>query len=121
MIQNPRTFNYTTSQIINSNGYCSTIAVHPDFNSTGEAICAKVDKIPIVETTSSGFDFCIQLKELKVDFNPSSVIQLPTELGNLALQQFALKSKVCAGLKCSKSVTRPVFDHDLFINEVMKS
>jgi hypothetical protein len=96
MIQNPKTFNYATSQIIKSNSYCSTIAVLPYLNSTGETICTEVDKMPIVGTTSSGFYFCIQFKELKVDFNPSSVIQLPPELGNLVIQQFALKGKVCA-------------------------
>jgi len=118
MIQNPKTFNYATQQIINSNSYCSPITVHPDLSSTSTEICTEVDKMPIVGTNSDGFDFCIQLKELKVDFNPSSVIQLPPELGNLAIQQFALKGKVCAGLKCSESIPSLVLDNNAFIDKV---
>jgi len=56
-----------------------------------------------VSDESSGLDFCLQLKELKIDFGPSSEIELPPELGTLNLQQFALKGTVCAGIGCTQS------------------
>lgn len=119
MLQNPATFNYATAKVKTNNRYCSPIAVNPILNAMGIDKCTVVPKLPIIGSTNSnlGMDYCAQIKELKVDFNPSSTIQLPPELGGLAIQQFALKGKFCAGLACGQVISNWV-EKDLFISEV---
>lgn len=102
MQQRPSIFNYATQALIKEKNFCSPIKVKPVLQNMGVDLCTKIDKIPIPGSTNpnSGLDFCVQLKEFKVDFNPVNTITLPRELGSLAIQQFALKGTVCAGISC---------------------
>jgi hypothetical protein len=102
MLQRPKIFNYATQNVLMYNGFCSPITVNPILASMGIEKCTIVDKFPIAGAAdnSTGIDYCVQIKELQIDFQPSNQIQLPPELGNLALQQFALKGRVCAGMNC---------------------
>jgi hypothetical protein len=106
MMQRPSIFNYASKDLIKNNNYCSPINVKPVLKTMGIDLCTEISKIPIPGSNNpnSGLDFCVQLKELKVDFNPTNTITLPPELGSLAIQQFALKGTVCAGLSCGKQL-----------------
>lgn len=102
MLQRPSIFNYATEKVGRNNRFCTPIRMNPILEAMGVDKYTKLDKLPILGGSDDGvLDFCAQLKELKIDFNPSSEIQLPTELGSLAVQQFALKGTLCAGLGCS--------------------
>ncbi len=120
MLQNPKTFNYATAKVIKTNRYCSPIVINPILDSMGVEKCTEVSKLPIIGSSdpSLGIDYCAQIKELKIDFNPSSSIQLPPELGNLALQQFALKGTICAGLGCNQIGIGNWKYKDIFISDV---
>lgn len=102
MEQRPQMFNYATENVVKFNSFCSPIKVNPILDSMGIQKSTVVPKMPIVGSTNSteGIDFCIQLKEFKIDFQPSNQIILPVELGSLALQEFSLKGGVCAGINC---------------------
>jgi len=109
LVQRPSLFNYGTEKIISENRFCQPIQVNPILNSMGIPKSTKVDKLPIVglDDSSLGVDYCVQLRELKLDFAPDSEINLPQELGSLVLQQFALKGTVCAGIGCTNSRLDP--------------
>ncbi|WP_452220982.1 hypothetical protein [Lacinutrix salivirga] len=122
MLQNPKTFNYATAKVKRNNRFCSPIAVNPILNAMGIDKSTLVPKLPIIGSTdpSLGVDYSVQIKELKVDFSPASSIQLPSELGGLAIQQFALKGKVCAGLGCGQIISNWI-DNDVFLSEIKGS
>ena len=120
MLQNPKTFNYATAKVINTNRYCSPININSILNSMGVEKCTEVPKLSLIGSSnpSLGIDYCAQIKDLKVDFNPSSSIQLPPELGSLTLQQFALKGTICAGLGCNQIGLNDWKGKDIFISDV---
>ncbi len=122
MLQNPKTFNYATAKVIRTNRYCSPIIMNPILESMGVEKCTEVPKLPIIGSLDPnlGIDYCAQIKGLKVDFSPSSSIQLPPELGSLALQQFALKGTICAGLGCNQIGIGNWKEKDIFISDVRK-
>jgi hypothetical protein len=48
-----------------------------------------------------GLEYCLQLAELSIDFHPSNVHALPSELAPpLQSQHFSIKGRACAGLDC---------------------
>jgi hypothetical protein len=98
--QRPATFNYATRKVIMTKSYCIPINMNEDLKTMKVKKCTQVKRLPIIgsDDPSQGIDFCLQISELKVDFNPSSEIALPTELGDLIVQQFALKGTIWAGL-----------------------
>jgi hypothetical protein len=102
MLQRPKLFNYATDAVLRYNSLCSPIVIDPILDSMGIEKCTVVDKLPIIGLTgaSDGIDFCAQIAELKIDFQPSNQIQLPPELGSLTLQEFSLKGRFCAGISC---------------------
>lgn len=102
MVQRPKLFNYATARVAQYNGFCSPIEVNPVLEAMGVEKFTVVDKLPIagLNDSTQGLDYCVQICELKLDFQPGNQIMLPPELGNLALQEFALKGKFCAGINC---------------------
>ncbi len=105
MLQTPETFNYASKKVIDNNRMCSPVNVDPVLDSMGINKITEVPPLPLFGADpllNIGVEYCVQLKDFKVDFNPTSEIQLPSELGGLAVQQFALKGTVCAGLGSSK-------------------
>ncbi|NHB69802.1 hypothetical protein [Perlabentimonas gracilis] len=99
MYQMPATFNYATEHLIKQKLFCSSIYADPVLEQMGKTIVTQIDQIPVFGT-DSGYDFCLQVKDLKLDLHPSNTMVLPPELGGLAVQQFALSIKICAGLAC---------------------
>jgi len=118
MYQMPATFNYATENLIKQKLFCSSIYADPVLEQMGKTIVTQVDQIPVFGT-NSGFDFCLQVKDLKLDFHPSNTIVLPPELGSLAVQQFALSIKICAGLSCG-NFAHVVFNPKLLTSNVAK-
>ncbi|MGI5847101.1 MAG: hypothetical protein ACOX5T_03610 [Candidatus Cryptobacteroides sp.] len=119
MYQMPATFNYATENLIRRQHYCNRIYADPFLEQMGKSIVTKVDRIPILGT-NSGFDFCMQVKDLKLDFNPCNTIILPPELGNLAVQQFAVTIKICAGLVCG-NLSQVVLNPKVVSTKVVKT
>lgn len=119
MYQMPGTFNYATENLIKHKQFCSSIYADPALEQMDKPIVTKVDQIPVFGT-KSGFDFCLQVKDLKLDFHPGNTIILPPELGNLAVQQFAVSIKICAGLSCG-NLSRVVFDPKTLTSNVAKT
>lgn len=103
MLQRPAMFNYATNQLISSNTFCSAIAMNPILANMNVQRVTEVDPLPIVgaPSGSGGVNYCMQIKDLKIDFNPGNQITLPPELGTLGSQEIGLKGTVCAGLSCN--------------------
>lgn len=117
--QMPSTFNYATENLIKQKQFCNRIYADPVLEQMGKTIVTKVDRVPVFGS-NSGFDFCLQVKELKLDFHPSNTVVLPPELGSLAVQQFALSLKICAGLACG-NFTQVVFNPKVITSNVVKT
>lgn len=117
--QMPSTFNYATENLIKQKQFCNRIYADPVLEQMGKTIVTKVDRVPVFGS-NSGFDFCLQVNELKLDFHPSNTVVLPPELGSLAVQQFALSLKICAGLACGNS-TQVVFNPKVITSNVVKT
>ncbi|UBM58352.1 hypothetical protein LAG90_16230 [Marinilongibacter aquaticus] len=108
MLQMPDVFNYASAALMGQS-LCSPIRKHPVKGTMDFPTCTEVPKIPLPGLpASAGLDFCIQITELKVDFQPSNSISLPSELGNLAVQEFALKGKACCGVSCGNRTNVPI-------------
>lgn len=133
MLQRPSVFNYATKQLITSNTFCSAIAINPVLANLNIQKVTEVDPLPVIGAPvgTAGVNYCMQIKEIKIDFNPSNQIILPPELGVLGSQEIALKGTVCAGLSCKdiikitdisyinvikKDVNRGLIFNDLFNN-----
>jgi hypothetical protein len=108
MEQRPYEFNYASHDVAKFRSFCSPIKVNPVLESMGIKNCTIVDKLSLIGSNDPalGVDFCVQLKEFKIDFQPSNQIVLPVELGNLVLQEFSLKGTVCAGINCGGRINR---------------
>ncbi len=106
MLQRPSLFNYATKSLIASGTFCAPIAVNPVLASMNIAKATEVDPLPIFGAPAGtpGVDFCMQIRELKIDFHPGNAITLPPELGALGSQEVALKGTVCAGIACGDRI-----------------
>lgn len=113
MLQRPKLFNYATQAIFGQNSLCSPIAVNAILETMGIETCTIVDRLPILglNDPSQGVDFCAQITELKIDFQPSNQITLPPELTGLGIQEFSLKGRFCAGISCG-GILRKLDDKD---------
>lgn len=101
--QRPATFNYATKTIIQSGQSCSPINVHPALESKeGFEKWTELKPIALPLTDDEYIDYCVQLSELKIDFEPANSIDLPPELGELEEQEISLLGKACAGVACGQ-------------------
>ncbi len=107
MLQRPSLFNYATKELITSNTFCSAIPMNPVLESSMNVPkVTEVDKFPIIGAPAGtpGVNYCMQITEMAVDFNPSNQITLPPELNALGSQEIALKGTVCAGIACKDAI-----------------
>lgn len=104
MLQRPTLFNYATKPLIASNTFCSEISMNPVLASMNIPKVTEVDPLPIFGAPDGtpGVNYCMQIKELKIDFHPGNSIALPAELHLLGSQEIALKGTVCAGIGCRR-------------------
>jgi hypothetical protein len=106
MLQRPSLFNYATKSLIASGTFCVPIAVNPVLANMNVAKATEVDPLPVIGAPAGtpGVNFCIQIRELRIDFHPGNAITLPPELGVLGSQEVALKGTVCAGIACNERI-----------------
>jgi hypothetical protein len=104
MRQRPSLFNYATPDVAgNRELWCQIPEFNKDVSTFGNPIFTILPYLPVIGADSPpvGLGFCVQVVRAEVDFHPSSVLQLPPELGNeLQKQHFALGLKICGGLRC---------------------
>jgi hypothetical protein len=104
--QRPSLFNYGTEAFVaHPKLLCNQSVIgmlDPDVHNFGNPVVSLLPLVGIPGYTGPfGLEFCLQLSELKIDFQPSNSIVLPAGLNPpLAAQHFALQAKLCAGLGC---------------------
>ncbi len=100
----PTVFNYGTAWVAQQpfERLCHKPEVIDDILTRGRPVISVEPPLPVPGTGGAyGLNWCLQLTELEIDFEPTSVFALPAELGNkLAAQQFALHAQACFGLGC---------------------
>ena len=103
MQQRPSLFNYATQTFHeNSHLFCNPIVAAPSVLKKGNPLFTEQAPLPIFGApVPIGLNFCVQLTDVEIDFHPTSVFDLPGELGgSLDPQRFALHAKACAGIDC---------------------
>lgn len=105
-LQRPEIFNYATARVAATNSFCTPIEIDSVLQTRNPQRFTEMDKIPIAGSSdpSQGLDYCLQLKDLILDFSPVNSITLPAELGSLNLQEFAIKATICAGISCGQQM-----------------
>jgi hypothetical protein len=99
-VQRPSLFNYATEALARDpRRLCQVVRPHPIVGIRGNPIATIVDLLP-VPGTDYGLDFCVQIRDVKIDFHPGNTIALPPELRPLNPQRLALSVRVCAGIAC---------------------
>ena len=103
MQQRPSLFNYATPDLVQSpDRLCERIVVHPAVSQAENPLIKQIDYLPIIGYDGPfGFSFGLQLTDLKIDFHPGNIINLPPQLNPpLSEQTLALTARACAGLGC---------------------
>ncbi len=103
MLQRPSLFNYGTRLFAQQPGLlCEKIEAHPEVEDRGNPILTVENPLPVPGTNGLyGFDFCVQIVKLEIDFHPGNVFALPPELNPpLQPQRLALRLTVCAAIVC---------------------
>ncbi len=102
MLQRPSLVNFATKELIASDTFCVKIAMNPVLEGMNIPKVTEVDPFPIAGAPSGtpGMNYCMQVRELKIDFTPGNQFSLPPELNSLSSQEIGLKGTVCAGVSC---------------------
>lgn len=104
MLQRPSLFNYATADLAKSRKVCKDIKYHPAVATYNNNLFTTVPYMPIFGYSGPyGLSYCFQICDLKIDFHPGNLINLPAELNPpLGEQRIALTGTVCAGLGCPR-------------------
>ncbi|MBX9699832.1 MAG: hypothetical protein K2X74_10355 [Acetobacteraceae bacterium] len=102
MRQRPSLFNYGTDAFIaRPEMLCEPIDAHPEVRRRGNPLLTREALIPVPGTNGIfGFDWCLQITKLAIDFHKGNAIALPPQLGVLQPQRLALAGRACFGLIC---------------------
>ncbi len=107
MRQRPSWFNFGTVDIAhNRELWCSRVDFTPDVTKYSNPIFSVQPPVPVLgaDAPPVGLGFCVQLTKAQIDFYPSNVISLPSELAPpLKKQRFALQFQVCGAIECPSS------------------
>lgn len=101
--QRPSLFNYGTLDMVGKEKlYCKAIETHPSVKQFGNPLIEISPYLPIPGYNGAyGMSYMMQLTKVLLDFHPSNVIELPTELNPpLNKQRFALSASFCVGMGC---------------------
>ncbi len=100
--QRPSLFNYGTEFIAKTPKlHCHSIDADPMVLLRNNPLMSIESPLPILGTNNLlSLHYCIQFVNAQIDFHKSNAITLPSELGELPEQHFAITAKVCAGLGC---------------------
>ena len=102
-LQRPSLFNYGTADMKGKERtYCRPIETHSAVAEFRDPLFTKSPYLPIPGYTGPfGMSYLMQLTDIKIDFHPSNVINLPSELDPpLSEQRFALQASFCVGMGC---------------------
>ena len=104
--QRPSLFNYATDIFLaNPNLLCRQINAHPVVNKRNNPLITRIAPLPI-PGTEYGLNLALQLTDVKIDFHPGNILELPPELKPpLQEQCFALAISICAGIACPPDKT----------------
>lgn len=103
MRQRPSLFNYGTRLFaLQPDLLCERIEPHPEVIKRGNPLLTVEEPLPVPGTGGLyGFDFCVQIVKLEIDFHPGTFFALPIELNPpLQPQRLALRLLVCAAIVC---------------------
>jgi hypothetical protein len=103
MRKRPSLFNYATDFVARRQHLlCLKIDVAPEVINRNNPLLTIESALPVLGTNEAyGLNFCFQLSELKIDFHPETVVQLPPELNPpLTAQHFAIGIRICGGIGC---------------------
>ncbi len=108
MRQRPSLVNYGTALLrAQPELLCESIEAVPGVT----RLITVLPPIPLLGTEHFAFNYCFQLTDLRFEFHPGNVIELPSELEPpLAKQLFAFQARVCGGLGCPSKGDRPLFE-----------
>jgi len=104
MKQRPSLFNYATADLgeKGNSKLCHKISAHPGVDEFNNEYTTEVSYLPILGYSGIyGLSFCAQIIDMKIDFHPGNIINLPAELNPpLKPQRVALSLEFCAGIAC---------------------
>jgi len=103
MLQRPSMFNYATADVAgNRELWCEQVEFTKDVTKYGNPIFTVLPPLPVIGVDSPpvGLSYCVQLLKFEIDFHPSNVFNLATELVPLKEQHFAFHFTVCGALGC---------------------
>jgi len=104
MQQRPSLFNYATAYIAAHPGLaCAKVARTQDVDTYDNPLFSIEGPLPLlgVDAPPVGLNYSAQLVSAEIDFHPSNVFTLPSELNPpLPGQHLALRMRICVGLDC---------------------
>jgi len=98
----PSLFNYGTEAVsANPELLCKPVDADPMVFARNNPLITIESPLPVLGTGGLvSLNYCVQLTDARIDFHPGNSIDLPTELGVLPEQRFALYAQACVGLDC---------------------
>jgi hypothetical protein len=120
MRQRPSLFTYATTYVAEKRPelLCQRVEVSEMVRKYNNPVASITEPLPLVPIDKYlALNFCLQVTDLEIDFHPGGVFDLPSELGDLSEQRFALRGQACAGLGCPPQAfldefTPPTEDQD---------
>ena len=107
MRQRPSWFNFATADVAaNRELWCQIPEFTSDVTRFGNPIFTLLPYLPVIGVDSPpvGLGFCVQVAQARLDFFPSSIFELPRELGGkLDEQRLAIELRICGGISCPYS------------------
>ncbi len=102
MRQRPSLFNYATPIFgQRPDLFCEKIEAAPSVLEAANPLFTQQKPLTVLGTPFSiGVNFCVQLRDVEIDFHPGETINLPSEFDSLSLQRFSLRMRACAGVDC---------------------
>jgi hypothetical protein len=78
------------------------VEVSDDVTKYGNPLFTILPPLPVIGADSLpvGLSYCVQVREVELDFHPGNVFGLPPELDPLKDQRFALHFRACGALGC---------------------
>jgi hypothetical protein len=105
-MKRPSLFNYGTEFVVELQDeiLCNPIETVPEVRERGNPRLTEVDPLPVIGTDGLlALDYCFQLTNFAIDFQPQSDIEFPDGSGlKIGDQQLGVFVRICAGLGCPR-------------------
>lgn len=107
MRQRPSWLNFATADVAaNRELWCQIPDFSVDVTKFGNPIFTILPDLPVIGADSPpvGLGFCVQVANARIDLAPTSIFELPPELGSkLDEQHLAIELRVCGSISCPDS------------------